>query len=85
MSDNIFNKDTAKRYKLARCENVYTIVQEETAYADGSYAIAMYGLSEDGTYWEPWDILTTNLRDQEKRISMLLQKQINTWILYQKT
>jgi hypothetical protein len=50
-----------KRYKLNAYGEVFIIRLIPTEYALGPFAIAMECLSECGTYWEPYDVLTTYL------------------------
>lgn len=61
-----FDFDSAKRYKLNRYGEAYTIVLQETKYRDGKYAVAMHSWNEEFKFYEPWDTLTTNLLDSRE-------------------
>ena len=56
-----------KIYTLKAYGETKKIRLQETAYVDGTFAIAMYSWNEEYRGWEPWDVLTVNLPQTDKK------------------
>ena len=56
-----------KIYTLKAYGETKKIRLQETAYVDGTFAIAMYSWNEEYRCWEPWDVLTVNLPQTDKK------------------